>query len=77
MLELGHQSFPVLELELMTLLRPDSQVSGLGTPPPALWDRQLSTGSWGLVSISEPIPYHKSLSLSLSLFFSLYFSGDP
>lgn len=41
MLELGHQSSPVLELELMSC--PDSQVSGLGTPPPALWDLQLAT----------------------------------
>lgn len=68
MLELGHQSSSVLELRTLLILRS----LDLGTPPPALWDLQLATGSSGLVSISETIPYHKSLSLSSSL----YFSGD-
>ena len=72
MLELGHQSSPVLELELMTVLILRSL--DLGTPPPALWDLQLATGSWGLVSISEPIPYHKSLSLSIFLSSFLWWS---
>ena len=68
MLELGHQSSSVLELRTLLILRS----LDLGPPPPALWDPQLASGSWGLVPISEPIPYHKSL----SLFLSLYFSGD-
>lgn len=71
MLELGHQSSPVLELELMTVLILRSL--DLGTPPPALWDLQLATGSWGLVSINKLIP----LIINLSLNFLLYFSSDP